>query len=100
MPEIRIAPDALTRFTVAALRALGSDEGEARIVADDLVAANLAGHDSHGVGMLPAYALYWRTPLRPEQATTRRYLTWILAFLVWWSFIVGHVLNNIKGLLP
>jgi len=36
----------------------------------------------------------------PEQATARRYLTWLLAFIVWWSFLVGHVLNNIKGLLP
>jgi hypothetical protein len=53
-----------------------------------------------GVGILPAYWLYWRTPLSPEHAITRRYLTWILAFLVWWSFLVGHVLNNIKGLLP
>ena len=22
------------------------------------------------------------------------------AFFVWWSFIVGHVLNNVRGLLP
>ena len=29
-----------------------------------------------------------------------RALTWLLAFFVWWSFIVGHVLNNIRGLLP
>tara|TARA_B100000902_G_scaffold389831_1_gene437665 strand:+ start:149 stop:1174 length:1026 start_codon:yes stop_codon:yes gene_type:complete len=28
---------------------------EAALVADQLVAANLAGHDSHGVGMLPSY---------------------------------------------
>jgi hypothetical protein len=53
-----------------------------------------------GVGSLPAYWLYWRTPLQPAHEVTRRYLTWLLAFLVWWSFIVGHVLNNIKGLLP
>ena len=39
-------------------------------------------------------------PLVPEQAAARRYLTWLLAFIVWWSFLVGHVLNNIKGLLP
>jgi uncharacterized oxidoreductase len=34
---------------------MGSAEGEAAEVADHLVRANLAGHDSHGVGMLPAY---------------------------------------------
>jgi hypothetical protein len=53
-----------------------------------------------GLGTLPAYWLYWRSPLQSEHELTRRYLTWILAFLVWWSFLVGHVLNNIKGLLP
>jgi hydroxycarboxylate dehydrogenase B len=34
---------------------MGSAETEAAEVADHLVRANLAGHDSHGVGMLPAY---------------------------------------------
>ena len=34
---------------------MGSARGEAEEVADHLVRANLAGHDSHGVGMLPAY---------------------------------------------
>lgn len=33
----------------------GSEPREAELVADHLVAANLAGHDSHGIGMLPAY---------------------------------------------
>ena len=53
-----------------------------------------------GLGLLPAYWLFWQTPLVPTQAASRRYLTWLLAFIVWWSFVVGHVLNNIKGLLP
>jgi hypothetical protein len=53
-----------------------------------------------GLGLLPTYWLFWRSPLAPEQAAARRYLTWLLAFVVWWSFLVGHVLNNIKGLLP
>jgi uncharacterized oxidoreductase len=50
-------------FTPAALHALislvarriGSDAGETKEVADHLLRANLTGHDSHGVGMLPAY---------------------------------------------
>jgi hypothetical protein len=53
-----------------------------------------------GLGLLPTYWLFWRPPVAPEQASARRYLTWLLAFIVWWSFLVGHVLNNIKGLLP
>src|SRR6185437_13644839 len=36
-------------------RRMGSSDGEATEVADHLVRANLAGHDSHGVGMLPTY---------------------------------------------
>ncbi|HEY8050260.1 MAG TPA: Ldh family oxidoreductase, partial [Ramlibacter sp.] len=39
----------------AVLRAGGSSEDEARRVAENLVLANLSGHDSHGVGMLPRY---------------------------------------------
>lgn len=53
-----------------------------------------------GLGVLPAYWVFWRTPLKPGQAAARRYLTWLLAFIVWWGFLVGHVLNNIEGLLP
>jgi hypothetical protein len=53
-----------------------------------------------GLGILPIYASVWKPPLTVEQTTTRKYLTLILAFLVWWSFLVGHVLNNLKGLVP
>jgi uncharacterized oxidoreductase len=35
--------------------AAGSSEEEAGIVVDHLVEANLKGHDSHGVGMIPSY---------------------------------------------
>ncbi|MCF8467639.1 MAG: malate/lactate/ureidoglycolate dehydrogenase [Sneathiella sp.] len=37
------------------LCATGSNDDEAGIVADHLVLANLSGHDSHGVGMIPNY---------------------------------------------
>ncbi|MGH8673531.1 MAG: malate/lactate/ureidoglycolate dehydrogenase [Burkholderiales bacterium] len=33
----------------------GSDAREARLVAENLVLANLVGHDSHGIGMIPRY---------------------------------------------
>lgn len=35
--------------------ALGSTPSEANTVASNLVMANLSGHDSHGIGMLPRY---------------------------------------------
>jgi hypothetical protein len=53
-----------------------------------------------GLGLLPMYWRYWRPPLALEHAATRRYLTWMLAFIVWWNFLVGEVLNNIRGLFP
>ena len=53
--EVRVAPDRLHAFTMAICRADGSSEQEAKLVADHLVLANLYGHDSHGVGMMPAY---------------------------------------------
>jgi uncharacterized oxidoreductase len=47
--------DALHALTRAVCVAGGSAPREAELVADNLVQANLAGHDSHGVGLLPAY---------------------------------------------
>jgi hydroxycarboxylate dehydrogenase B len=35
--------------------AAGSEPEEARVIADHLVGANLRGHDSHGVGLIPNY---------------------------------------------
>lgn len=47
----------------------GSSDDEARLVADHLVDANLGGHDSHGVGMIPRYVRHLRAgslvPNRP-----------------------------------
>lgn len=53
--EVRVKPAPLHAFTMAICRADGSSAEEARLVADHLVLANLYGHDSHGVGMMPAY---------------------------------------------
>ncbi len=50
-----------------------------------------------GLAILPAYWCYWRQPLSEEHARTRAALTAMLAFIVWWNFLVGHILNNIRG---
>ena len=42
---------------------MGSSEAEASEAADHLVRANLAGHDSHGVGMLPTYVRLFKDGL-------------------------------------
>ena len=51
----RIDPTELEDWARAVLAAIGAPDGIARAVAAHLVEANLKGHDSHGVGMLPRY---------------------------------------------
>jgi uncharacterized membrane protein YozB (DUF420 family) len=51
-----------------------------------------------GLGVLPAYWSCWRRrPVDGESRQTRVALTLLLAFIVWWAFLVGHVINNIGG---
>jgi hydroxycarboxylate dehydrogenase B len=38
------------------MRGFGSAQREIELVTDNLIQANLTGHDSHGIGMLPRYA--------------------------------------------
>ena len=48
-------PQALHALASLIVSRMGSAPEETAEVADHLVRANLSGHDSHGVGMLPAY---------------------------------------------
>jgi hydroxycarboxylate dehydrogenase B len=50
-----LTPQALRAMTHLIARRMGSKEEEAAEVASHLIKANLTGHDSHGVGMLPSY---------------------------------------------
>ena len=54
MPKTLAAP-VLRAQCASILIASGSSPAEAEQVAGNLVLANLSGHDSHGVGMLPRY---------------------------------------------
>jgi len=45
----------LAKAIEAIVLAGGSEPAEARLVAENLVTANLTGHDSHGIGMMPRY---------------------------------------------
>ena len=51
-----------------------------------------------GLGMLPLYWLVWRTPLDPKYAGARVAVTTMLCFVVWYGFLAGHILNNVRGL--
>jgi hypothetical protein len=50
-----------------------------------------------GLALLPVYWLLWKKVPLTEQVGFRRAVTTILAAFVWYSFLVGHILNNLKG---
>ena len=55
-----------------------------------------------GLGLLPVYWLLWQAgpAADPDQRwqRVRDIVTAVLAVIVWLAFLVGHVLNNIRGL--
>lgn len=53
--SINANPERLTNLARDLLVRGGAPAAESQVVADHLVEANLKGHDSHGVGMLPHY---------------------------------------------
>lgn len=52
---VLIQHEVLRGFVTSVFANAGSEEREAGLIADQLVEANLAGHDSHGVGSIPVY---------------------------------------------
>jgi len=52
-----------------------------------------------GLAMLPSYWYLWKKVPATEFLTSRRINTTLIAVLAWASFFVGHILNNIKGLI-
>ena len=70
-----VQAESLKRIVSAILEKGGSSNNESQVVADHLVRANLAGHDSHGVGMLPFYVKMLKAELlfpnqEPEMVKT------------------------------
>ena len=53
MPTIQA--DKLTNIAATLLRGAGASDEEASIVSRHSIGANLAGHDSHGVILIPTY---------------------------------------------
>lgn len=52
---------------------------------------------SFALGLLPAYWYFWSNHAPKEQARTRKIIVLLMAIFVWAGFMVGHVLNNIRG---
>lgn len=55
--DVKIGAKALTGFIAATFEAAGASTEEGRVIAANLVMANLSGHDSHGVIRAPRYLL-------------------------------------------
>ena len=51
-----------------------------------------------GLGILPLYWLLWNRPPEAGARPARIAVTLILCAIVWYAFLVGHILNNIRGL--
>src|SRR5215475_10310619 len=60
---MRATADPLRRVASTIVKAGGSVTEEADLVARHLVDANLAGHESHGVGMIPTYVRHMHAGL-------------------------------------
>jgi hypothetical protein len=48
-----------------------------------------------GLALLPAYWAVWRDP---AQRAGRRSITTLLLLITWWSYLIGHIVNNVRGL--
>lgn len=51
-----------------------------------------------GLGLLPLYYVLWRGEFAETHRLDRTAITLLLAAITWFDFVVGHVLNNIRGL--
>ncbi len=50
-----------------------------------------------GLFLLWPYWSLWQAPLDPALARSRRVLSTLLAAIVWYALLAGHLLNNLKG---
>lgn len=51
-----------------------------------------------GLAALPLYLYHWDPSRAASDRFARAAITWLLAGIVWFTFVVGHVLNNLRGL--
>ncbi|MFN0305146.1 MAG: hypothetical protein ACKVQU_32905 [Burkholderiales bacterium] len=50
-----------------------------------------------GLGLLPIYWYLWMNAREPEYDSARKWLTTCLAITCWYGFLVGHIVNNVRG---
>lgn len=52
---------------------------------------------SIGLGLLPIYWYLWKNSMNAEYHGTRKWVTVYLAGVCWFNFLVGKVVNNVRG---
>ncbi len=50
-----------------------------------------------GLACLPIYWLLWKNAGKREYDSARKWLTAWLAAICWFAFLVGHIVNNVRG---
>jgi hypothetical protein len=50
-----------------------------------------------GLGVLPIYWYFWKNARNAEYDSPRKWLTVMLAAMCWYMFLVGHIVNNVRG---
>jgi hypothetical protein len=50
-----------------------------------------------GLTLLPVYWFFWKNVEKAEYDTARKMITVYLALACWFLFVVGHILNNVRG---
>ena len=50
-----------------------------------------------GLGLLPIYWYLWNDPRNTDYDSARKWLTLVLAAICWYAFLVGHIVNNVRG---
>jgi hypothetical protein len=50
-----------------------------------------------GLGLLPVYWYFWKNVRNPEYDSARKWTTVCLAVMCWFAFLVGHIVNNVRG---
>ena len=52
---------------------------------------------SIGLGLLPFYWHLWKNAGNTTYTSARKWLTILLAAICWFSFLSGHIVNNVRG---
>lgn len=50
-----------------------------------------------GLGLLPIYWFFWKNAGDPQYDSARKWLTVTLCGMCWYNFLVGHIVNNVRG---